>query len=181
MIHDPVETLLLATVLSAVSLDVDTTTGAQMCVGESGWRDAEACVAEVYVLKRRADRNGWTFRRMAERYSAALRRAPLRRPWLVELRDRSTPPAHWPEHLNWPRHRRWLKALLPRVRHALLGDEPDPCPGTLHFGSLHLDGVPSGFRRSSCLPDSGQGFYEPGVEERRNEPARLYERVRVVG
>ena len=133
----------------------DVETNARACIGEAGWVDLDACTAMVGVHARRAARHGVTIGRMARLYSHALRHP--RRAWVPALRDIRRPPAGWPQ-ASWPRHRMLYRAMVEHVREVLEGSVVDPCPGTMHYGSV-ADGVPRGFVRVDCV-DSRQRFYE---------------------
>lgn len=155
--------LLMSAVLSATALEVRVNTGAQLCVGETGWDDVEVCAAQIHVIRKRAERLGWSFVAMARRYSRALR-SPLLRPWVVHLRDRTAKPRGWPTGPSWRRYRPRFATIRKVVRAVLLGEVRDECPRALHFGSVRLDGTPDRHVRSECFPEHRQGFYEPEGE-----------------
>ncbi|MEM9067150.1 MAG: hypothetical protein AAGE52_01550 [Myxococcota bacterium] len=151
--------LIMAAVITTTALEVDVRTGAQMCVGETGWNDAAVCAAQAHVIRKRAARRGWTFARMARAYSRALR-VP-RRAWVTQLRDTARQPADWPSNASWRVHR-------PKLGSRTTVDASTQCTAHRqlerleHFGSARLDGVPTGFVRSACFPGHPQAFYERG-------------------
>lgn len=55
--------------------------GARMCVGETSWENNDECVAQVWVILKRAAEKGITFVRMARRFSSPIREP---RPRVVE-------------------------------------------------------------------------------------------------
>ena len=146
----------LAGVCSA-QLELDAREGARLCVAESGWRDHATCAAQVHVIRRRAERRGWTFRDMVHAYSAAWRTE--RRPWILALRDSETPPEGWPENASWAVHRPLFAGLVAVARRALTGG-PDPCFGEAdHFGSCRLDSPAEGWKAVQCVGVRRQCFY----------------------
>jgi hypothetical protein len=132
---------------------------ARSCVGESGWYDLETCAAMAHVHQRRARRQGLPFEVLVRRYSRAVWPRTRRR-WLLELNRSGTRPASWPPNASWQRRRRpWLRIL--RLADAFVRNEVrNPCRGAIHYGSVQYDPVPEGTTRHSCLPASGQAFYQ---------------------
>lgn len=137
---------------------------ARAAVGELGWRapdDAYAAIVEVHV--RRAHLTGTTTAFMARRYSAAIRRPPRHRAWVRELHARESAPPSWPPHLDgsWWEYAQRFGAIRDVVREVLRGEREPACPAAEHYGSVELDGTPTGFVEV-CRWRAGrhhQGFY----------------------
>lgn len=131
--------LALALVASSAAAQPAEVVLGRLCVAESGWRNLEACAAEVYVIRRRAARRGSSAADHARAYSAAWR--THRRPWLFDLADRPRAPRAWPTGPSWARYRPQWRRIVAHVRGALAGDVADPCKADApdHFGDRYHD------------------------------------------
>ena len=128
---------------------------AQACVAESGWDTAETteCAAIAHLLARRwallvQSRPQLTFEGLVRQYSSPIRER--RRPWLLRLNAEASRPRGYSER-RWERLQPQWVSVLSFVDRWQQGIEPDPCPGSDHFGSVQ-DGAPTRWRRVQCRP-----------------------------
>ena len=128
---------------------------AQACVAESGWDTAETreCAAIGHLLARRwaklrPSRPRLSFGGLVRLYSSPLREG--RRPWILRLRPNDRRPRGL-TRARWERLRPQWMQTLDFVDRWYAGEEPDPCPGSHHFGSRQ-DGAPRTWRRVTCSP-----------------------------
>lgn len=146
-------------------------THARACVGELGWSaDEAACRALVEVHVRRSEILGTSPESVARRYSRALRNPPYRRRWVGSLTTNpATIPVGWPVEIEgrWPAFAGRFSRLRDVARETLSNMQRNPvgyaaaCPGALHYGSIELDGTPTGFELACSwrVGRNHQGFY----------------------
>jgi hypothetical protein len=110
---------------------------ARSCVGEAGFASIESgeCAAILHVYKKRSALTGMSIRRIATRYSAAIkRRRGHPNPWVLDLRTDARKPRRWNKKLEWRAHKdRWSEAMG-FAKSFLAGDVVDTLPTALHYG-----------------------------------------------
>jgi hypothetical protein len=109
---------------------------ARSCVGEAGWQAAESgeCAAIWHIYAKRALATERPVLRVAKKYSAAIKRGPHSRPWVLELDRDGRKPKGWPRQLMWRRYTdRWFHTLA-LADLFLEGRIEDPLPSAQHYG-----------------------------------------------
>lgn len=120
---------------------------ARSCIGEAGFgsmskpqESMNECISILGVYARRyweiRDVGlNWSLLKVIKRYSAAIKPSSThRRPWLLELDESGSAPAHWPDSMSWKRHEPLWRQKLMAVDSWANGDVQTLTPDANHYG-----------------------------------------------